>query len=147
MRKRVIDISLCAVLFALCVSAEAQQPKKIPRIGYIMNASLQSVAVRYEAFRQGLHELGYGDGKNIIIEYRSAEGKPDRFPMILEELARLKVEVIVTGGGTVTRAAKESGVTMPIVMANDSDPVGNGFVASLARPSGTLLDWQIIALR
>ena len=85
----------CLLITILLItgSAEAQQPKKVPRIGYITNASLQSVAVRYEAFRQGLHELGYGDGKNIIIEYRSAEGKPDRFPMILEELARLKVEV------------------------------------------------------
>ena len=131
---------LLTILFVLALSipVEAQQPKKVPRIGYITNASLQSVAVRYEAFRQGLHELGYSDGKSIIIEYRSAEGKPDRLPMILEELARLKVEVIVSGGGTVTRAAKESGVTMPIVMANDSDPVGNGFVASLARPSGNI---------
>src|SRR5262245_48776641 len=92
---------LVTLLLAAVPLAEAQQAKKIPRIGYITNASLQSVAVRYEAFRQGLHELGYGDGKNIIIEYRSAEGKPDRLPMILEELARLKVEVIVSGGGTV----------------------------------------------
>src|SRR5262245_45962912 len=126
------------LVLAIGTFAEAQQPAKVPRIGYITNASLQSVAVRYEAFRQGLHELGYVDGKNIHIEYRSAEGKPDRLPVILEELARLKVEVIVSGGGTVTRAAKESGVTMPIVMANDSDPVGNGFVASLARPSGNI---------
>ena len=103
----VFSVALCTLLLALSISAKAQQPKKVPRIGYITNASFQSVAVRYEAFRQGLHELGYGDGKNIIIEYRSAEGKPDRFPMILEELARLKVEVIVSGGGTVTRAAKE----------------------------------------
>src|SRR5215831_3771382 len=132
------SILFAGALLAVAVTADAQQAKKVPRIGYITNAPLQSVAVRYEAFRQGLHELGYGDGKNIIIEYRSAEGRPDRFPMILEELARLKVEVIVTGGGTVTRAAKESGVTMPIVMANDSDPVGNGFVASLARPSGNI---------
>src|SRR5215467_12262886 len=143
MRRPLAKAALASILFAgallaVAVTVEAQQAKKVPRIGYITNASFQSVAVRYEAFRQGLHELGYGDGKNIIIEYRSAEGKPDRFPMILEELARLKVEVIVTGGGTVTRAAKESGVTMPIVMANDSDPVGNGFVASLARPSGNI---------
>src|SRR6516165_5874137 len=126
------------LLLAAGTIVEAQQAKKIPRIGYITSASLQSVALRYEAFRQGLHELGYVDGKNIHIEYRSAKGKPDRLPVILEELARLKVEVIVSGGGTATRAAKELGVTISIVMANDSDPVGNGFVASLARPGGNI---------
>ncbi len=95
---------------------------------------------RTEAFRQGLRELGYVEGKNIVIEWRSAEGKLDRLPALAAELVRLKVDVIVTGGPTATRAAKEATSTIPIVMTQDSDPVGNGFVASLARPAETSLD-------
>ncbi len=93
---------------------------------------------RTEAFRQGLRELGYVEGKNIVIELRSAEGKLDRLPALAAELVRLKVDVIVTGGPTATRAAKEATSTIPIVMAQDTDPVGNGFVASLARPGGNI---------
>jgi putative ABC transport system substrate-binding protein len=93
---------------------------------------------RREAFRQGLRELGYVEGKNIVIEYRFAEGKPDRLPALAAELVRLKVDVIITGGPTVTRAAKEATSTIPIVMAQDPDPVGNGFVTSLARPGGNI---------
>jgi putative ABC transport system substrate-binding protein len=85
-----------------------------------------------------LRELGYVEGKNIVIEYRYAEGKQDRVPALAAELVRLKVDVIVTGGSTATRAAKEATVTIPIVMAQDADPVGNGFVASLARPGGNI---------
>jgi putative ABC transport system substrate-binding protein len=93
---------------------------------------------RIEAFRQGLLELGYVEGKSIIIEWRSAEGTLDRLPALAAELVRLKVDVIVTGGSPTTRAAKEATVTIPIVMAQDGDPVGNGFVASLARPGGNI---------
>ena len=94
--------------------------------------------VRVEAFRQGLRELGYVEGKNIVIEWRSGEGKPEREGELVAEALRLKVDVIVTSGPTMTRAAKRATVTIPIVMAFDSDPVGNGFVASLARPGGNI---------
>jgi len=127
------------VTFAMCGAVvEAQQPTKIPRIGILFGASPSAVAARVEAFRQGLRELGYIEGKNIIIELRSAEGKLDRLPTLAAELVRLKVEVIVTAGATNTRAAKEATNTIPIVMAQDPDPVGNGFVASLARPGGNI---------
>ena len=94
--------ALCALLFALCISAEAQQPTKIPRIGYLTGGSLfsSSTSARIEAFRQGLRELGYVEGKKIVIEYRYAEGKLDRLPALAAELVRLKVEVIVTAGRT-----------------------------------------------
>ena len=97
-----------------------------------------SNTARIEAFRQGLRELGYVEGKNIVIEWRSAEGKPDRLPELAAELVRLKVDVIVTGGPTVTHVAKEATATIPIVMSQDSDPVEIGFVTSLARPGGNI---------
>jgi len=96
------------------------------------------VAARTEAFRQGLRELGYVEGKNISIEYRFAEGKLDRLPALAAELVRLKVDLIVTSGPPVTRAAKEVTNTIPIVMANEADPVGSGFIFSLARPGGNV---------
>ena len=127
------------MLSALCLPAEAQQPTKIPRIGYLTADSRSARAdVRAEAFRQGLREFGYVEGKNIIIEWRSAEGKLDRLHAFATELVRLKVDVIVTGGPTATRPVKEATTTIPIVMTQDSDPVGNGFVASLARPGGNI---------
>src|SRR3989338_231565 len=113
--------------------AEAQQPKKVQRIGFLATVPPSAIAARTEAFRQGLRELGYVEGKNIVIEWRYAEGKADRLPGLAAELVRLKVEVIVTAGSTSTRSAKEATVTIPIVMAFASDPVGSGFVASLAR--------------
>jgi ABC-type uncharacterized transport system substrate-binding protein len=118
--------------------ALAQQPGKIPRIGFLFVNFPSSTPARYEAFRQRLRELGYVEGKNIVIESRSAEGKVDRLPALLDELVRLKVDVIVTTGPSGTRAAKEASVTIPIVMAADIDPVGSGFVASLARPAGNI---------
>jgi len=122
-----------------CVGmAEAQQQKKVPRIGFLVGASPSTNAARTEAFRQGLRELGYVEGKNIVIEYRYAEGKLDRLPDLAAELVRLKVDVIVTGGSQTTRATKQAASTIPIVMAQDNDPVGNGFVASLARPGGNI---------
>ena len=135
---KLVACALCAVLFALCVSAEAQQPKKVPRVGYLAGPSLSSMSARTEAFRQGLRELGYVEGKNIVIEYRYAEGKLERVPALAAELVHLKVDVIVTAAATPTRAAKGATVTIPIVMTNDNDPVGNGFVASLARPGGNV---------
>ena len=122
----------------VAVIAEAQQPKKVPRIGYLTATSPSAIPARTEAFRQGLRELGYVEGKNIVIEWRYAEGKLDRLPALAAELVRLKVDVIVTAGPTATRAAKEATATIPIVMTQDADPVGNGFVASLARPGGNI---------
>ena len=133
------------MLFALCASAEAQQPTKIPRIGYLAAASPSAVSARIEAFRQGLRELGYVEGKNIVIEWRSAEGKLDRLPALAAELVRLKVDIIVTAGPPATRAAKEATSTIPIVMTQDSDPVGSGFVASLARPGGNITGLSTLA--
>ena len=118
--------------------AQAQQPTKVTLIGYLSAPSLSADAPRMEAFRQGLRELGYVEGKNIVIDWRSADGKLDRLPALAAELVRLKVAVIVTGGGAATRAAKEATSTIPIVMTNDPDPVGDGFVASLARPGGNI---------
>ena len=129
------SILVVVVLLAVAVVAEAQQPKKVPRIGY---QSAGSSGEREEAFRQGLRELGYVEGQNIVIEWRFAEGKPDQVPRNAAELVRLKVDVIVTGGSTDTRAAKGATSTIPIVMTNDSDPVGTGIVASLARPGGNI---------
>src|SRR5262249_55964165 len=103
------------------------------------------IPARIEPLRQGLRELGYVEGKNIVIEYRWAEGKPDRLPALAAELARLNVEVIVTGGSTSTGTAKEVTTTIPIVMAQVDDPVGSGFVASLARPGGNITGLSTLA--
>jgi putative tryptophan/tyrosine transport system substrate-binding protein len=138
MKQTMAIFALCAMLFAHCLPALAQQPGKIPRIGFLFVNFPSSTPARYEAFRQRLRELGYVEGKNIVIESRSAEGKVDRLPALLDELVRLKVDVIVTTGPSGTRAAKEASVTIPIVMAADIDPVGSGFVASLARPAGNI---------
>jgi putative ABC transport system substrate-binding protein len=145
MRKTVIGFTLSTLLFALCSSAAAQQPKKVPRIGILHGASASSVAARTEAFREGLRERGYVEGKNILIEYRYAEGKSDRLPVLAAELVRLKVDIIVSTGPIVTRAAKEATSTIPIVMTNEGDPVGTGFVASLARPGGNITGLSTLA--
>ena len=138
MIRRIVISLLATVLLITVPLAEAQQPKKIPRIGYLTASSLSANAARIEAFRQGLRELSYVEGKNIVIEWRSADGKFDRLPALAAELVRLKVAVIVTSGGALTRRAKEATSTIPIVMTNDPDPVGDGFVASLARPGGNI---------
>ena len=146
MSKIIICLAHSAVLFALSLSAEAQQPTKIPRIGFLAGNSLSSLAARVEAFRQGLRELGYVEGKNIVIEWRYAEGKADRLPSLAAELVRLKVDIIVTAGPAVTRPVKEATTTIPIVMAQDPDPVGSGFVASLAQPGGNITGLSSLAL-
>jgi putative ABC transport system substrate-binding protein len=145
MSKKIIRLTLCAMLFALSFPAEAQQPAKVPRIGYLIGPSLSASSARIEAFRQGLRELGYVEGKNIVIEYRSAEGKLDRFPALAAELVHLKVDVIVSTGLAPTRAAKEATNTIPIVMTNEGDPVGTGIVASLARPGGNITGLSTLA--
>src|SRR5262249_61566847 len=114
-------------------------------IGFLYAGSPSGQLARAQAFRQGLRELGYVEGKNIVIEYRYAEGKFDRLPDLAADLVRLKVDVIVTSGPRPTRAAKEATVTIPIVMAQDTDPVGSGFVASLARPGGNITGLSTLA--
>jgi putative tryptophan/tyrosine transport system substrate-binding protein len=138
MRRKLFGLALCSMLLELCTSAQAQQPKKVPRIGFLSSVSPSSVSPRTEAFRQGLRELGYIQGKNIVIEWRFAEGNTDRLKEFAAELVRLKVDVIVTGGPAVNRPAKEATVTIPIVLGFDNDPVGNGFAISLARPGGNI---------
>ena len=129
---------MTTVLMASFHIAEAQQPVKVPRIGWLTGSPLSGNPERREPFRQGLRELGYVEGKTIVIEWRAADGKRDRYPMLLAELLRLKVDVIVCDSAGSTRHAKEATSTIPIVMTNDGDPVGNGFVASLARPGGNI---------
>jgi putative tryptophan/tyrosine transport system substrate-binding protein len=129
---------LAAFLFVLVQLTQAQQPTKIPRIGYLSVSSRSAMTARTEAFRQGLRELGYVEGKNIIIEWRSADGNEDRLPALAAELVQLKVDIIVTGGAAVTRPVKAETSTIPIVMTQDRDPVSSGFVASLARPGGNI---------
>ena len=137
---------LLVILFVANVSvAQAQQTAEIPRIGFLIAASPSSVSARLEAFRQGLRELGYVEGKNIVIEWRYAEGKLDRLPALAAELVQLKVDIVVTGPPSATRAAKEATVTIPIVMAQDTDPVANRFVASLARPGGNITGLSTLA--
>jgi putative ABC transport system substrate-binding protein len=138
-------LALSAVLFALCPPAEPQQPKKVPRIGYL-GANPRSVSrARIEAFRQGLRALGYVEGKNIIIEWRFADANPDRLPGLGAELVRLPVEVIVTAGPASNRAAKQATSTIPIVMGFDDDPVGSGYAASLGRPGGNVTGLSTLA--
>jgi putative ABC transport system substrate-binding protein len=134
---RAIFVCLLLAVF-LPAGSSAQHAEKIPRIGYLGSVSPAANAARIEAFREGLRELGYVEAKNIFIEYRSAEGKLDRLPGLAAELVRLKVEIIVTGGPPASRAAKEATSTIPVVMGFDTDPVGNGFVTSLARPGGNI---------
>jgi putative tryptophan/tyrosine transport system substrate-binding protein len=137
MKEKIRVLTLCALLLALCASAEAQQPAKIARIGYLVGPSSAGSA-RYEAFRQGLRELGYVEGKNIVIEWRSNEGNRERQRALVAELLRLKVDIIVAVGGGDVGIAKEATATIPIVMIQGGDPVGSRFVASLARPGGNI---------
>jgi putative ABC transport system substrate-binding protein len=144
MKKKSLFLLMVVLVGAPGIIADAQQPPtKIPRIGYLMTRSLDPV--RTEALRQGLRELGYVEGKTIVIEWRSAEGKLDRLPGIVAELVRLNVDVIVTAGPVPTRVSKDATSTIPIVMTQVNDPVGNGFVASLARPGGNITGLSTLA--
>jgi putative tryptophan/tyrosine transport system substrate-binding protein len=144
-RAAVPSILIAMVLLAVAVIAEAQQPQKVPRIGFLATVSPSTISDRVEAFRQGLRELGYVEGKNIVVEWRYAEGKLDRLPALAAELVRLKTDIIVTAGPQATRRAKEATVTIPIVMGFDNDPVGSGFVASLPRPGGNITGLSTLA--
>ena len=142
MKIKINYLILCTMLLVFCTSAGAQ---KIPRIGYLSGTSYAANSARVDAFRHGLTELGYIEGKSIIIEWRYAEGKLDRLPALASELVRLKVDVIVASAPPPVRSAKQATPVIPIVMAYDDDPVGNGFVASLARPGGNITGLATLA--
>jgi len=140
-KKSIFYIALSTVLFSLSVRVEAQQPpRKVPLIGFLntSSASNSETSLRLDAFRQGLHDLGYVEGKNINIEYRYADGKLERLPKLAEELVRLKVDLVVAANATVAQAAKKSSTTIPVVMVAAGDPFGGELVASLARPGGNV---------
>jgi putative ABC transport system substrate-binding protein len=138
MKQKFIGIALCAMLFTLSLPAQAQQTARIHRIGILSPSSGSFFSARVETFRQRLRQLGYVEGKNIVIEYRYAEGKPERLPDLAAELVRLKVDIIVTIGPGPTLAAKKASATIPVVFAGAEDPVGTGLVSSLAQPGGNI---------
>ena len=147
MRKKVILLLTFAFILASAQLAEAQQAKKVPRIGYLSTGSRSSVSASssVKAFLQGLHELGYIEGKNIAIEYRYAEGQSNRYPELAAELVRLKVDVIFTTTDPAVRAAKKASKTIPIVFAGVSDAVAAGLVDSLARPGGNATGLSLLS--
>jgi ABC-type uncharacterized transport system substrate-binding protein len=134
--RKITVLTLCAMLSALCASAEAQQPKKVPRIGYL--SSTPNPGPQVEAFRRGLAELGYVEGKDFQLEYRHIEGKPDRVPNFVAELTKFDIDVFVSPIPPAIRAAKQTTKTIPIVMVVPTDPVATGLVDSLARPGGNV---------
>jgi putative tryptophan/tyrosine transport system substrate-binding protein len=137
-KRKLSSFVLCVVILALWLPAEAQQAGKVARIGFLDPSTVSGMAGLLEAFRQELSKLGWIEGKNITIEYRFAEQKSERLPELAAELVRLKVDLIVTSGGPTPLAAKKATSTIPIVMTNSVDPVGQGLVASLARPGGNV---------
>ena len=139
-KQKLGSFAVCVMLFALCSSAEAQQPTKVPRIGYLSSVDAAIDSPRFEAIRLALRDLGYIEGQNIASEYRYMEGKRDRTPELAAELVRLKVDIIVVAAGDVTiQAAKNATKTIPIVMiGTGTDPVRAGHVESLARPGGNV---------
>jgi len=149
MSKKVFWLALCALHFALCFSVEAQQPLKVPRIGWLAPAFPPSSSglsnPNIEGFLQGLKELGYVEGKNIVIEYRWADGKRERLSDLAAELVTLKVDVIVARNTPATLAAQRATTTIPIVMVGPGDPVRLGLVASLARPGGNITGLSLLA--
>jgi putative tryptophan/tyrosine transport system substrate-binding protein len=138
MTKIITLLVLLAFLLLPCLPSEAQQPTKVPTIGFLVPGSASGFAARVEAFQHGLRELGYVEGKNIDIEYRWAEGTLDRLPQLAAELVRIKVDVIVTSGDAAIRAAKEKTTTLPIVVGVAGDLVEPGYVASHSRPAGNI---------
>ena len=137
MMKRIIGLALGSILLAVGLPAQAQQPTKVARIGYLSPGDPVSRTYRTEAFRQGLKELGYIEGKNIAIEYRFAEARSERLPELAQDLVRLKVDIIFAGSHPATEAAKNATQTIPIVTSSQ-DPVSSGFVVGLARPGGNI---------
>ena len=145
MKREIINLALCAVLFALCSSVDAQQPKKIAKIGVLSPSTPAAAAHLFEAFRRGLQELGYVEGKTFVLELRHGEGRAERLPELARELVGLKMDVIVASTDVAIAAVKRETQTIPIVMAVSSDPVGIGFVASLARPGGNVTGLSMIS--
>jgi putative tryptophan/tyrosine transport system substrate-binding protein len=145
MKKKITVVALCALLFALCGSVDAQQTGKIFRIGFLDPSNASSITGLLEAFRQELRKLGWIEGKDFTIEYRFGENKPGRLPELAAELVRLKVDLIVTTGDGPTFGAKKATTTIPIVMTTSSDPVAQGLVASLARPGGNVTGLSSLA--
>jgi putative tryptophan/tyrosine transport system substrate-binding protein len=144
MKAKILVYALPILILATIHLAEAQQPGKVPRIGFLAGPSSSFFLPRLNAFRDGLHDLGYFEGKNIVIEYRYAEGKLDRLPDLAAELVRLKVDLIVAASTPGVLAAKKATNTIPIVMQT-GDPVGTGLVASLARPGGNVTGLTLLA--
>jgi putative tryptophan/tyrosine transport system substrate-binding protein len=143
---RAIFVSICLLPAVFLLSgSQAQQPAQLWRIGFLAVAPLSTLEQRTEAFRQGMRELGYAEGKNIFIDWRSAEGIQDRVSKLAAELVRLKVDIIITAGSRATQSAKTATVTIPIIMAQDPDPLANGFVASLGRPGGNITGLSTLA--
>ena len=145
MNHKAIPFLLAASVLICFHLAEAQQPAKVPHIGFLDNSTASGIAVLFEAFRQELSKLGWIEGKNITIEYRFAEQKNDRLPELAADLVRLKVDLIVVTGGPVALAAKKATTTIPILMTTSADPVGEGLVASLARPGGNVTGFSSLA--
>jgi ABC-type uncharacterized transport system substrate-binding protein len=139
MNKRIVVSFLATLLLVSVRLVDAQQPKKVPRIGYLSGRGDPSTPdPLVDAFRQGLRDLGYIEGKNILVEYRYAEGKVDRIPSLVAELVQLKVDVLVTPAFPAIRAAKQATKTISIIMLINADPVATGIVDSLARPGGNI---------
>lgn len=137
-------LAILFMLLSLTSSAYAQSAK-VPRLGYISGGSFSALVSRVDAFRQGLRDLGYVEGKNIVIEWREAKGNFDRARELAEELVRLKVDILVSPGPTITRVMRETTSTIPIVMTQDTDPVGSGFALSLAQPGRNITGLATLA--
>src|SRR6266481_809976 len=145
MTRKLTGLALCALLFAPCARADAQQQKKFAKIGYLTNDSVAVDTPRRNAFRQGLRDLGYVEGQNIVIEYRIGEGRIEKLPELADDLVRLKVDVIFAFTTTGAQAAKNATKEIPIVMGASGDPVALGFVASLARPGRNITGFSTTA--
>jgi putative ABC transport system substrate-binding protein len=142
MTKKIILLALCSMLLAPCFAVKAQQTEKVPRIGYL---SLTGSVISIEAFRQGLRDLGYIEGKNILVEYRHAGGNSEHYPSLVTELVQLKVDAILVIALSAIRAAKQATKTIPIVMITTTDPVAAGLIESLARPGGNITGLTLLA--
>ncbi len=138
MNQKIFSFTLCTLLLTLSFSAEAQQPTKIPRIGYLGTVGPEARNPNFETFRRGLRDLGYIEGKNILLAHRSLEGKMDRIPSLVAQLVQLKVDIIVSPISAAIRAAKQETKTIPIVMVTTLDPVSAGLIESLAHPGGNI---------
>src|SRR5215472_10921050 len=145
MKRKITVLALSAMLLVLCHPAEAQQPGKIPRIGFLGNSTAALEENLVEPFRQGLRDLGYVEGRNILIEYRWAEGKYERFSTLIAELVAQKVDIIVTAGTPASLAVKKQAPSIPLVMLAVGDPIGTGLIESLAHPGGNVTGLTAIA--